>query len=87
MSDKPSNRQKKKLVAEGVARLRNKPGWDPSAFVPADPLERLMELDQQSRGEQTYQEATECEQCAEERARTGDDTVLCARHLAEAMGF
>ncbi|MBA2662733.1 MAG: hypothetical protein H0U74_10590 [Bradymonadaceae bacterium] len=82
-----STRQKKKLVDEGVRALRNKPGWDPASFSSTSPEEKLLILDQQSAGEKAYAEADVCAQCLALRQEKGDETLLCAPHLAEAMGF
>lgn len=89
MSEKYSNRHKKRVVQEGVRALKNKPGWDVESFVPASARaqERLMELDQQSRDEKVYDQARRCEGCEALRERSGDTTALCETHLAEAMGF
>ena len=87
MSKSFSNRQKKKIAQEGARALRNRPGWNPAEFEPESPLEKLMELDQQTRDEATYQEAVACADCASVREDTGDETALCERHLAEVMGF
>lgn len=82
-----SNRQKKKSIEEGVRALRNKPGWDPASFVPADPMEKLLQLDQQSRDAATFAAAGECLQCTSMREASGDHSALCDEHLAKAMGF
>ncbi len=82
-----SRRQQKKLVEQGVRELRNKPGWDPKAFVPTSIKEKLLVLDQQSSGERAYAGGQICADCKAEREKKNDDTALCERHLAEAMGF
>lgn len=89
MSEKYSNRHKKRVVQEGVRALKNKPGWDVANFVPASARaqERLMELDQQSRDAKVFDEAQRCEGCESLRESTKDATALCETHLAEAMGF
>lgn len=82
-----SKRQQKKLVEEGVRELRNKPGWDPASFVSPDIKEKLLVLDQQSAGERAYSQGESCAECLAVREKKNDDTALCERHLAEAMGF
>lgn len=82
-----SRRQQKKIVEEGVRELRNKPGWDPSSFVSTSAKEKLLVLDQQSAGERAYSEGAACADCQAAREQRKDDTALCERHLAEAMGF
>ncbi len=39
------------------------------------------------RAEAAFDAATGCEDCAAERAETGDDEGLCEAHLAQAMGM
>jgi len=80
-----SNRQKKKLIQEGVSRLKRDPAWDPSRFQRADPLKQLRELDQASKTSDAY--AVSCPGCAEVRDTSGDTTSLCEQHLQEALGF
>lgn len=89
MSDsKPySNRHKKRVVKEGLKKLKNKPGWDIDSRRKTDPRQRLRELDQQMRGHRVYEETTRCEACAQQRQTQDDDTALCDEHLAAAMGF
>jgi hypothetical protein len=82
-----SNRQKKKTIEQGVRELKAKPGWDVSAFTPADPFEQLMALDQQSRDEKAFTQALVCADCLQTREKSGDESALCETHLAEAMGF
>lgn len=82
-----SRRQQKKLVEEGVRELRNKPGWNPAAFSTPSIKEKLLVLDQQSAGERAYSEGQACTDCQAEREKRKDETALCDRHLAEAMGF
>ena len=87
MSDGKSERQKKKIVQDGLRALRNKPGWDVQNFQGADPMERLHQLDQEVRSQKTYERSTECAACADLRQQTQDETALCDEHLAAAMGF
>lgn len=82
-----SRRQQKKLVEQGVRELRNKPGWDPAGFVPTSIKEKLLVLDQQSAGERAYAQGEVCGLCQAEREKKNDETALCDKHLAEAMGF
>lgn len=82
-----SNRQKKKLIKEGVERLKKMPGWDPARRVRQSPEAQLRALDQESRNESLYGEAPACSDCVAARAATGDETALCDAHLREAMGF
>jgi hypothetical protein len=88
MSDsQKSQRQKKKIVQQGLRALKNKPGWDVSNFQAKDPMEELHRLDQQVRSKKTYDQSGVCPDCAALRDESGDDTALCDNHLAAAMGF
>jgi len=82
-----SQRQKKKLVNEGVARLKAKPGWDPAAFKGKTPTEQLRDLHQAQRTLETAAEAETCDACTAARAATDDPTALCDAHLEAALGF
>lgn len=82
-----SKRAKDKLIREGVKALRRKPGWDPSALETKSPLEQLRDLEQAEATTDSYDDAAKCEACEAERLRTSDDTALCEKHLAEAMGL
>lgn len=79
-----SNREKRKIAREGVLKLKGT-DWDPSTFKAKDPLQKLQELVAAEAGGMTA--SVDCEDCRRERARLGDDTALCADHLAKAMGF
>ena len=89
MSDSKSysERQKKKVVKEGLRKLKNSPGWDVDAFRSGDPEEGLRELEQKMRGHKAYGASEECGPCQTLRRDTGDETALCQLHLAEAMGL
>jgi hypothetical protein len=74
-------------VAAEVRRLKQKQGWDPARFVTETPQERLQQLDQELKDVQVYAEASGCAACDAARASSADPTALCAKHLADAMGF
>lgn len=77
----------RRSVERAARSLRQKPGWDPSRNS-RDPAEDAFErLVRQARASRVAGETTECVQCVEIRVETGDDTALCERHLAEAMGL
>lgn len=80
-SGKPSQEE----INREVKKLMNKPGWDPRRHVSEQPLEALQRLDQESRNDEIFE--LECEACLEARTQTGDQSALCAEHLAQAMGF
>lgn len=80
-SGKPSQEE----INREVKKLMNKPGWDPRRHVSEQPLEALQRLDQEARNDEIFE--LECEACLEARAQTGDQSALCAEHLAQAMGF
>ncbi len=82
-----SNRSKRKRVADGVRKLRAKPGWDPAKHVTESPEDALMRLDQESRSGAVYSQGEVCEACAEARTDAADESALCPTHLAAAMGF
>jgi len=70
-----------------VRRIRNKAGWDPGKMVKDDAEQTLRQLDQEFASERAYASGEECEACVAAREESGDETALCAIHLAEAMGF
>lgn len=82
-----SQRERDRMIREGVRKLRRKPGWDPSATPKPNPGQQLRELEQSERTEDSYRKAAECEACQLEQEKTGDETALCAEHFAEAMGL
>ncbi len=82
-----SNRHKKRLVQQGVERLRRKQGWDPAKVVRQSAQDKLQQLDQDSRNHSTYEASQDCPACIEARRESGDDTALCDHHLSKAMGF
>ena len=82
-----SNRQRKKNVAQGVRRLKAKPGWDPASRVRESPEGAMARLDQESRSGKVYAEGEACQACVAARAEDGDESALCDAHLAAAMGF
>lgn len=77
---------KRDIDAQARALL-NKPGWDPRRMAKTDAHTELRELDQHSRNQRTYGQASACPDCKREQERSGDLDALCQRHLAEAMGF
>lgn len=83
MTKKPT----RKSAREAAHSLRKKPGWDTRKFVSKDPLEKLRELDAAERPGRVYEETQTCQECLDERDRSGDDTALCLNHLAQAMGL
>lgn len=85
--DTPSNREKKRTIASDLRRLRNTPGWDPTAHTRPSPEDQLRTLGDESRRDRVYDGTAECAECASERKTTGDETALCETHLMEAMGL
>jgi hypothetical protein len=82
-----ATRPSQKSLAREAARLRRKPGWDPSKRATTDAHDQLRDLDQESRNQQAYQDADACPGCQQERQRSGDPSALCAEHLSAALGF
>ena len=82
-----SNREKKKAIAAGVSKLRNKPGWDPEAIQKQSPEETLRDLGQSERTEQAYRDENTCDACVAAQEKSSDDTALCKDHFAKLMGF
>jgi len=82
-----SHRQKKKATADGVSKLRNKPGWDPSSPERESVEQQLEKLGQSERTEQAYSKEKTCSKCIEARQNTNDDTALCPAHYSELIGF
>ncbi len=78
-----SRREKDRTIAEGLRRLKAKPGWDPSVRNREQPLRDLLQTE---RTGDTYVAAEACADCQKARA-TGDATALCPIHLAAAMGL
>lgn len=89
MSDSktPSERQKKRVISQGLQQLKGKPGWDIEAFQQRNQGQGLRDLEQKMRDHQVYGEAQACQGCVAARQATDDDTALCDHHLAQAMGF
>lgn len=83
----PSHRQKKQHAKVGAEALRQKAGWDPSAFQRQSPKEQLRALEQQEQSADAYSSAAVCPACLQARAQLQDETALCQIHLAEAMGL
>lgn len=82
--DEKSNRQKRKETRAAAHKLKSDVAW---TLQKKDPMERLMELDQEARNEDVFGEAEVCESCLRARRKTEDESALCEEHLAEAMGF
>lgn len=82
--DEKSNRQKRKETREAAAKLKKDAAW---SLQSSDPMEKLMQLDQEARNEEVFEESEACEACTRLRQKTNDETALCEEHLAEAMGF
>ncbi len=82
-----SNRHKKRVIKEGLRRLKNKPGWDVGSKGSSDPREGLRQLEQQMRGNQVYEKTQNCRDCTRARRESADETALCSEHLAQAMGL
>ncbi|MCA9564929.1 MAG: hypothetical protein KC561_15640, partial [Myxococcales bacterium] len=77
MSDSTSNREKKRVIRDGVRQLKSKPGWDPSARSNGtDPNRALRDLSQRERTDKAMDGASECEACLKARASSGDATAL-----------
>ncbi|MFU8807227.1 MAG: hypothetical protein ACNA8W_25685, partial [Bradymonadaceae bacterium] len=60
MKKDQSNRQKKKIIDQGVRELKARPGWDVSTFEPESPYEKLMQLDQETRDAKAFSKAEAC---------------------------
>ena len=81
-----SNREKRKIARGGALKLKGT-DWDPAGFQAKTPAEKLQELAASEIAASAYGAESVCAECAAERSRLGDDTALCATHLAQAMGF
>ncbi len=81
-----SNREKRKIGRGGALKLKGT-DWDPAQFRAKTPTEKLQELAASEIAATAYGEESVCSECAAERTRLGDETALCATHLAQAMGF
>ncbi len=76
-------------IKQEARKLKQKKGWNPDHFVTEDPLEKLRQLNQEVANKALYDDAQKesCPDCLEVRQKSQDDTALCEKHLAEAMGF
>ena len=85
--DKPASIDRE-TIKQQARLLRQKKGWNPHTFATEQPLETMQRLNQEQANRSLYEQADAvCEACESERVRSDDDTALCERHLAEAMGF
>ncbi len=82
----PSERQKKRAIAEGVRALRDRPGWDPRRFQAESRTERVKRSLEDARVSEALSDADQCPACKELRDQ-GDAGALCQEHLREAMGL
>ena len=82
-----SEREKKRAIREGVAKLKSKPGWDPAKRERETPEEALEQLALETGSKQAYAEASACAACASRQAELEDESALCQEHLAQAMGL
>jgi hypothetical protein len=88
MKDKRgSHRAKKRMVQDGIERLKSIPGWDPAKFVSTSTLVRLKEVQHEYQTRNTFEAAQHCQQCHQLRQASGDPTALCEEHFAQAMSF
>lgn len=86
MSDEEkSEGQKRKEARAAAHKLKNDPFWTQKESV--DPMEKLMNLDQELRTEEAFGAAEICEDCEKLRKFSEDETALCESHFAKAMGF
>lgn len=86
MSKPMSNREKKRVVSEGLRKLQSKAGWDPTKHATNDSTD-LQRLGDVARADHLEDQATSCANCVTARAKSKDDTALCREHLAKVMGF
>ena len=82
----PSERQKKRVIADGVRALKLKPGWDPAGFQSIGRSDQLRQGIEASRVTQALSDADTCAECLRAREQ-GDPTALCGAHLRKAMGI
>ena len=80
-------RQQRKAARQGARDLRGRVGWDPKKMIRRqEPEEALRDLEQREQTESTYDAAESCPDCRSVREELGDQTALCERHLARALG-
>jgi len=79
-----SERQKKRIVSEGLRDLKAKPGWDPATFRSSSSTARLKEDLERQRALDCLQQSDRCAECLALRA-SGDPGALCEAHLRAAM--
>lgn len=81
-----SEREKRRVIAEGKRGLAGVAGWNPSGFRAASQTERLRQRIEEQRVGDALQDADRCEHCAKLRDE-GDQGALCPAHLRKAMGL
>jgi hypothetical protein len=82
-----SQREKKRAIQAGVAKLKAKPGWDPANLERESPEDALDRLAVEAGSEKAYAESELCEACTRRQAEFDDASALCEMHLALAMGL
>jgi hypothetical protein len=87
-----SNREKKRIVHEGVNRLLNTPEWNPYTFRQKSPdtdkpESAALNAIRENNAATVYDSSADCPACMKVRAETGDLTALCHLHISEAMGL
>jgi len=85
-----SNREKKRIVQAGVRRVMATTGWNPASFETTDDQSAVGRARDRIRNETAaalYAGTDECVDCARARAKSGDETALCERHMKEALGL
>ncbi len=86
MSDEEKSERQKRTEARAAAhKLKNDPFW--TQLESADPMEKLLNLDQEIRTDEAFDAAEKCEECEKLRSFSKDETALCETHFAKAMGF
>jgi hypothetical protein len=79
-----SERQKKRIISQGLRELKSKAGWDPSNFRSSSASSRLRDNIERQRTLDCLQQSDQCPACLALRA-SGDTEALCETHLREAM--
>ena len=88
MVHRRGNKPPKGEIAEAARKLRSRDDWNPDRVLGAreSPEEQLSREVAELRSESTYRKATDCKPCARARVEMADETALCEKHLAAALG-
>ena len=85
--DSDSKVGRRRVVKEGLRKLRAKPGWDPAATSRPSAAEELNRVSELGRADRLQSVASTCEACLARQAELNDATAYCDDHMREILGF